>query len=268
MYLNSPIKWVGGKRNLRKLLASIMPEHFQYVEVFGGAGWVLLEKEPAKLEIFNDINGDLINFYKVVQDKDKCQLLIDSLNLTLKSRQLFEEWDNLKPHELEQLNNIERATRFYFMLKMAFGGRINRKKNTFCISNDGRKQINYDKIPKEFWELHNRIQNVFIERESFEYILKKYDRKDGDVVFYLDPPYLETTENDYGMTFDINSYKKLKESLDKVNGKWILTCNDKPQLRELFNEYYIQDNEVHWSICAKSEDMKKNSELIITNYKL
>jgi DNA adenine methylase len=64
--VDSPIKWVGGKRNLRKLIVGIMPSHFQYVEVFGGAGWVLLYKSPSKLEILNDLNGDLINFYKVI----------------------------------------------------------------------------------------------------------------------------------------------------------------------------------------------------------
>lgn len=267
-YLNSPIKWVGGKRNIRKTLVKMMPKHFQYVEVFSGAAWVLLEKPKSKLEVLNDINGDLINFYKVIKDKNKCQQLINELYLTLKSRQLFEEWDSLKSVEVNNLSEIERAVRFYFMLKMAFGGRINRKKNTYCISNDGRKQINYDKIPDEFWELHERLKDVFIEKEEFEYILKKYDRKDGDVVFYLDPPYLETTEDDYGMTFDINSYKRLKKCLDNVVGKWILTCNNKEELRKLFKDYYIQDHEVHWSICAKGEDMKKNGELIITNYNI
>ena len=56
-----------------------MPEHTQYVEVFAGAIWVLLEKEPVKIEIINDINGDLINFYRVIQDKDKCNQLINKL---------------------------------------------------------------------------------------------------------------------------------------------------------------------------------------------
>lgn len=56
--INSPIKWVGGKKNLRKEIVSLMPKHMQYVEVFCGAIWVLLEKEPSKLEIINDINGD------------------------------------------------------------------------------------------------------------------------------------------------------------------------------------------------------------------
>jgi len=267
-FMNSPIKWVGGKRNIKKTLVKMLHEHMQYVEVFGGAGWVLLEKEKSKLEIFNDINGDLINFYKVVKDKEKCEILINELKLTLKSRQLFEEWDSLTKVELEKLNEIERAARFYFMLKMAFGGRVNRKKNTFCISNDGRKQLNYDNIPKEFLLLHERLQNVFIERKDFEYILKKYDRKDGDVVFYLDPPYLETTEDDYGISFSLDTYKRLKQSLDNVKGKWILTCNDRKELRELFEDYRISDHEVHWSICAKGENMKKYGELIISNYEV
>ena len=266
--MNSPIKWVGGKRNIRKTLVEMMPYQMQYVEVFGGAGWVMLHKEKSKLEVFNDMNGDLINFYKVVKDNEKCEKLITELSLTLKSRELFEEWDSLNFIEVENLDEIERAARFYFMLKMAFGGRINRNKNTFCISNDGRKQLNYENLPEEFWMLHERLQDVFIERNDFEYILKKYDRKDGDVIFYLDPPYLETTEDDYGMTFNIESFNRLKKSLDSVNGKWLLTCNDKPELRELFSDNYILDHEVHWSISAKGENMKKYGELIISNYEI
>lgn len=266
--MNSPIKWVGGKRNIKKTLVKMMPPHFQYVEVFGGAGWVLLEKEPSKVEVFNDINGDLINFYRVIKDKEKCYQLIEDLNFTLKSRQIFEEWDSLKPEEVENLNEIERAARFYFLLKMSFGGRINRKKNTFAISTDGRKQINYDRFPDEFLTLHERLQNVFIENKDFEYILKKYDRKDGDTLFYLDPPYLNTSEDDYGMTFNLESYQRLVDCLKNINGKWILTCNDTEELRDIFKDYYIHTHEVFWSISAKSENMKKYGELIVTNYKI
>jgi len=264
--MNSPIKWVGGKRNLRKELVSIMPEHTQYVEVFAGAIWVLLEKEPAKLEIINDINGDLINFYRVIQNKDKCKQLTERLYFLPKSREIFEQFDKQLEIKREELGEINRAVMFYYLLKLVFGGRFDRKKKSFCISNDGRKQINYDKFPDEFIELHERLKDVYIEKEDYKYILDKYDRPDG--LFFLDPPYLNTTEKNYRVDFGIEEYILLKDKLDNLKGKFILTCNDKPELRDLFKDYYIKDNEVFYSVSGSTKGRKEYSELIITNYKI
>lgn len=265
--MNSPIKWVGGKRNLKKELVSIMPEHMQYVEVFSGAAWVLLEKEPAKLEILNDINGDLINFYKVIQDEVKCKELIDKLYFIPKSREIFDEYD-IKIKKKEYKNDVEHAVMFYYLLKLVFGGRFDREKKSFCVPNDGRKNINYDKFPNEFLELHERLKNVYIEKEDFKYILDKYDRKDGKGLFYLDPPYLDTTEVNYGTKFGIDEYTTLRDKLSTLNDKFILTCNDKPELRELFKDFYIMDKDVHYSVSGTSSANKKYGELIITNYSI
>lgn len=66
--LNSPFPWVGGKRLLRNHIISLIPEHRCYVEAFAGGAWVYWGKEPSKVEVINDINGDLINLYKQIQD--------------------------------------------------------------------------------------------------------------------------------------------------------------------------------------------------------
>lgn len=260
--MNSPIKWVGGKRNLRKLLVSIMPNHFQYVEVFGGAAWVLLGKQKSKLEILNDINGDLINFYKVIQDKDKCDLLINKLNYLPKSRELFNDF---KIEMESETNEVNKATMFYYLLKLTFGGDLINPRYT--IPNDGRKNINYDKIPEEFWALHERLKDVYIENKNFEYIITKYDRKDGKVLFYLDPPYLDTFGYQ-SKKFTYEDYRKMKELLNNIKGQFIITCNDKPELRELFKDNQILDNKVHYSLSGASDACKEYGELIITNYKI
>lgn len=261
--MNSPIKWVGGKRNIRKELVAMMPEHTQYCEVFAGALWVMLEKEQSKIEIINDVNDDLINFYKVIQDKTKCDELINRLYFLPKSREIFDEYD-IKIKKRDYKDDIEHALMFYYLLKLVFGGRFDRVKKSFCVPNDGRKNINYEKFPEEFLELHKRFKNVYIEKQDYKYILDKYDRPDG--LFFLDPPYLDTTEHNYGVNFDINEYTTMKNKLNNLQGKWILTCNDKPELRELFKDFNIQDNEVHYSVSGTSDACKKYNELIIMNY--
>lgn len=261
--MNSPIKWVGGKRNIRKELVSMMPEHFQYVEVFAGALWVMFEKEPCKLEIINDINDDLINFYKVIQNKDKCNELINRLYFLPKSREIFNEFD-IKIKNKDYKDDVEQAMMFYYLLKLVFGGRFDRIKKSFCVPNDGRKNINYEKFPEEFLEMHERFKNVYIEKQDYKYILDKYDREDS--LFFLDPPYLDTTEENYGVSFGLEEYKRLKDKLRNLKGKWILTCNNKAELRELFKEFNIKDNQVHYSVSGTSKACKKYSELIITNF--
>lgn len=164
------------------------------------------------------------------------------------------------------MDEVERAKVFYYLLKLVYGGRFDRKKKSFCVSDDGRKQINYDKFPEEFIQLHNRLKDVYIEKQDYKYILDKYDRKDGDCVFYLDPPYLETTENNYRVNFGIQDYIILQEKLSNLKSKFILTCNDKPELRMLFRDFNIKDNEVYYSVCSNDKGRKNYSELIVTNY--
>ena len=130
------------------------------------------------------------------------------------------------------------------------------------------KNINYDRFPNEFLELHERLKNVYIEKADYKYILEKYDRKDGKGLFYLDPPYLDTTEVNYGTKFDISEYKIMRDMLSSINNKFILTCNDKPELRDVFKDFYIDDKDVHYSVSGTSSANKKYGELIITNYNI
>lgn len=67
--MNSFIAWIGGKRILAKTIISMMPEHHCYVEVFGGAGWVLFRKTPSEVEVWNDLNSDLVNLFRIVRNK-------------------------------------------------------------------------------------------------------------------------------------------------------------------------------------------------------
>lgn len=258
--MNSPIRWLGGKRYLRKELVKMMPTHKNYIEVFAGALWVLLEKEPSKLEIFNDIHGDLINFYRVIQDKDKYKELINKIYFTPSSRELFDEYDkNLFLGDYK--DDVERAFYFYYILKLTFGGNIHRKKRTFAIHKDGRKLINRDKFIDEFIQLHERLKHCYIESKDYKYILERYDSKES--LFFCDPPYLGSTEDLYSKGFDENEYVKLKNILSNLQGSFILTTKKSDFTVDLFKDFYIKDVEVNWGI---QRGVNKVSEIIVTNY--
>ena len=104
--LNAPIKWVGGKFKLRKRIVELIPEHSCYVEVFGGAGWILFAKEPSDVEIWNDLESELVNFYRVI--KERPEEFYETFEMTLVSR---EEFERCRYIDVEELDEIQRAHR-------------------------------------------------------------------------------------------------------------------------------------------------------------
>src|SRR3972149_5511738 len=109
--VNSPFKWVGGKSRLRKQIISLLPKHTCYVEPFSGAAWVLFGKPPSDVEVLNDIDQELVNFFRVV--KDKPDELIASFEWELVSRA---EFTRLASLDSTQLTDVERAHRFCFLI--------------------------------------------------------------------------------------------------------------------------------------------------------
>lgn len=117
--LHSPLRWVGGKYRLREQILERFPEHSCYVEAFAGAGWVLFGKDAAtsKVEVINDLDGELINFYRVL--KHRPAEFAEMFHLELISRQLFNEYRRFEEGKTE----LERAMRFYYVLRLCFGGK-------------------------------------------------------------------------------------------------------------------------------------------------
>ena len=115
--INSPFKWVGGKSRLRKSIIPLIPDHECYVEPFGGAAWVLFGKTPSRVEVLNDIDEELINFFRVVRHQPED--LIKSFDLELVSRSEFRRLGDTEPLSLSE---VERAHRFYYLIMAGWGG--------------------------------------------------------------------------------------------------------------------------------------------------
>ena len=114
----SPLAWVGGKSKLTSTIIPLIPKHSCYVEVFAGAAWVLFRKEPSKVEVINDINGDLITLYRVIQNH--LEEFIRYFKWSLISR---EEFARLQRVDESTLTDIQRAARFHYLVKNAFGAK-------------------------------------------------------------------------------------------------------------------------------------------------
>lgn len=251
--MNSFISWVGGKKLLRNRIIENFPEngsYNRYVEVFGGAGWVLFAKERhAELEVYNDINGNLINLFKCV--KYHPEALQKEMDYTLMSREQF--FDAKNQIDIKGLTDIQKAARFYILIKESFGSDL----RTFGVRSKNMKNA-VDYIS----EVSKRLNSVVIENQDFERILKTYDK--NATLFYLDPPYYQT-EKYYSDKFMPEDHTRLKEILEKINGKFLLSYNDCEYIRNLYSGYNIIEVDRTHNLINKGKKPRYR-ELIIKNY--
>jgi len=252
--MNSFIGWIGGKRQLKKEIISRFPADGvgRYIEVFGGAGWVLFGKEQilGQLEVLNDLNSDLINLYRCV--KYHCEALQDELDWLLDSRETF--FDYFEQRTMRGLTDIQRAARYLYGIKCSFGN----GQRTFATSS---KSI--ERTIEFLSKIKVRLKEVVIEHRDFEPLIKTYDRKEA--LFYLDPPYVGT-EKYYNVSFGIEDHQRLAELLKGIKGRFILSYNDDPLIRDMYPwcsvEKIIRNN----TLAGKSDNHAPFAELIIKNF--
>ena len=250
--MDSFISWIGGKKLLREHIVSMFPTNYEkYVEVFGGAGWVLFHKKEEKEEIYNDMNSNHINLFKIV--KYHPDAFIKELEFYLNSRQLFNEVkDDIN---LKSLTDIQKATRFFILIKNSYGSKM----GTFSANKkDMIKAIDYIKAVSQ------RLSKVVIENLDFGKVLNKYDKE--DTLFYLDPPYFKTENYYKDVEFNEQDHLRLKEALINIKGKWILSYNDCEYIRDLYKDYNIKQIERQNNFKTRYEDNPTYKELIIKNY--
>ncbi len=251
--MNSFIGWIGGKKLLRKEIVSRFPDNFdRYIEVFGGAGWVLFHSDRhADMEVYNDYNSDLVNLYRCI--KYHCQELQRELSFMLNSRELFEDFK--AQYNTRGMTDIQRAARFFMVIKTSYGS----DSRTYgCIKKDTTVAIEY------LNRLQERLSRVVVENKDFESLIKVYDRPAA--LFYLDPPYYGT-EKYYQAQFSQEDHERLYQVLKDVKGKFILSYNDCDYIWGRYENFHIEAVERNNSLTARYKDVdKRYGEVIIKNY--
>ncbi|MEK6742238.1 MAG: DNA adenine methylase, partial [Nitrospirota bacterium] len=178
--MNSFISYLGGKSRLTDKIIPLFPEHHCYCEVFAGGAWMLFRKPESHTEIINDINLDLVTLYRVV--KYHLDEFMRYFRWALISR---EEFNRLRTVPPETLTDIQRAARFYYLLKAGFGAKV--KGPTFSSAPSGPPRLNLLRMEEDLSEAHLRLSRVYIENLPFDRIIERHDRP--TTLFYLDPPY-------------------------------------------------------------------------------
>lgn len=264
--LNSPFKWVGGKSRLRKHIVPLIPEHSCFVDLFAGGGWVLFGKPPSDVEVLNDIDQELINFFRVV--KHRPEELIASFELELVSRAEFVRLTELDP---TTLTDIERAHRFYYLIMAGWGGELAYPRFQTSISDGGHGNRLFGALKhlrQRIDPIYERLSTVIIENLSWENCLKRYDNE--KTVFYVDPPYPGNNCNYAHNMREWSSHEKLYNALARTSGRWILSSYDSDPIRWTFEheQYHIIAIESFSGMkTAKNNQSRvKNREVLVLNF--
>lgn len=211
-------------------------------------------KRP-KAEVINDISRDVTNLFRLLQ-RHMPQLL-DTLKWQICSRADFERLLSVEP---ETLTDLERAARFLFLQRATFGGKV--KGQGFGVSYDGPARFDLTKLVPMLEAVHERLAPVVIDRLPYDECIRRWDRGDGKALFYVDPPYWNC-ETDYGAgIFSREDFAKLRDCLASVSGAFILSINDVPEIRALFDGFKIEPVELSYRISGKPTAAR---ELIISN---
>jgi DNA adenine methylase len=249
----SPLSYIGGKRPLAKRLIEMFPEHKAYVEAFSGGAQVLFRKEPSKVEVLNDLDGEIVNFFRVCQQHH--EELIRYFKFILVSRKWFEL---LKATDPTTLTDIQRAARQLYLLKNCFASLVvNPSYHWHVVQPPG---FNIDRLPQLIESAHKRLARVQIESLPYEKVLVRFDRP--DTLFYLDPPYFGRSLYRYNLSAE--DFAAMAQHLEKLRGKFILSLNDVPEVRALFHQFDIQSVELAYT--AQKVAGRRYHEVIIKNF--
>lgn len=247
--------YLGGKRLLAKRLCAMIDAHSHqtYVEPFVGMGGIFLRRSRRPtVEVINDLSGDVANLFRVA--RRHYQPLIDEMTGLHACRAEFDRQMKLDP---AALTDIERAVRFLYLQRLAFGGKVDGR--TFGVSRGSRSRFNVAKLRADLRALSERLEPVVIEQLDYAAILRRYDAR--ETLFYLDPPY-DGTEG-YGIAFGPDEYRRLAEVLGGIAGDFIMSINDTPLVREAFAHFAIEEVSTTWMVAQAAG--KKVTELIIRN---
>ena len=267
--LNSPFKWVGGKSRLRKAIIPIIPPHSCYVEPFAGAAWVLFGKPPSDVEILNDIDQELTNFFQVV--KETPEELIASFEWELVSRSEFDKLAGLDPSELTE---VQRAHRFYYLIMAGWGGeaRYPRFQTSIRDGGHGNRLVGALKtLRQRIIPIHHRLRTVIIENLDWTECIDRYDRP--GTVMYLDPPYPGNGANYKHNMRGEDDHRVLVERLSSAQCKWILSSYDTPEIHDLFGRYVIIPLRSSSGMKTGADEERNggrkrtlNREVLVTNF--
>jgi DNA adenine methylase len=261
--MKTPISYYGGKQLLVKTILPLMPEHICYAEPFFGGGAVFFAKTPSKVEVINDINGYVINFYKVL--KQNYNELKELLDITLHSRQ---EYNNAKEiyNNPNNYDDIKKAWSFWVLTQQSYGSKFNGGWGYNVGINTNSNKIK-NKIDNFSLEYSDRLRLTQIECNNAIKVIKNIDRENS--FFYCDPPYYNSDCGTY-KGYTIDEYDLLLKTLSNIKGKFLLSSYPSDILERYKNKNKWNQIEIKKikNMSLNCNELKYKKEILTFNYKI
>ena len=255
------IPYYGGKYELSKILVPLIPHHARYVEVFAGGLSMFFRKPKVKWNVLNDIDNNIVNLYMCVIYKHN--ELVENLFWIPKSRKLFLDFRE----EIKEIREIEipdpkQAAKYFYCIRNSFNKLIH---TPFSMNKDMNKNWN-----KELKYSRVFLGGATIENLDFGTLFDKYYPKEDDF-WYLDPPYIVATEKGsyYMNNFTLEDHTRLRDrvkEIDKAGGKFMVSYDHRPEIKELYKEYNVQTLKMRYTGATKDARQVGRKEDIIMNY--
>lgn len=287
--IKTPVSRVGNKSSILHILYAVFPLNYgRFIDVFGGSGSVLLGKpEIHPFEVYNDFDRNLANLFHCMKERTVATIRelgfcnLNSREDFIAIRRFFEHEqfsdeylsEELKLTELsfsvpeaDELKEIRtRITKDYDVRRAAMFLKLLRYSYSSSCKSFASQPFDVRKLFGLIQELENRMANVVVENQDFETLIRHYDR--NDAFFYLDPPYF-STEDMYAVEFGWDDHIRLRDTLKNINGKFLLSYNDCPEIRELYKGFSMLDFSRTHSMAQRYDAGKEFKELLIGNYDL
>ncbi len=259
----SPVApWLGGKRNLAKQICAIIDAtpHTTYAEPFVGMGGIFLRRTMRpRCEVINDRGRDIANLFRILQRHYPQFLEVLRFQLTTRA-----EFNRLVATDPDTLTDLERAARFLYLQRTAFGGKVSGR--NFGVSKDRPGRFNLTTLEPMLEDLRTRLSGVVIECLDWSDFVRRYDGP--STLFYVDPPYWGN-EGDYGPgMFSREDFARMADQLAGIEGRFILSLNDLPEVRATFARFSLTPVQTSYTIARSNDARGARAELIISNFTL
>lgn len=255
--MKTPITYYGGKQTLIKYLLPLIPPHKLYCEPFFGGGALFFAKPRSEVEVINDLNGEVVNFFTVVQSK--FGELQKQIKATPHSRRLFKQASVIYEHP-DMFTPVQRAWAFWVLTNQGFAGMV----TSWGFGRDNSKEVALERKREGFSkEYADRLKTVQMECND---ALKVIDRCDNpDTFFYIDPPYFNSDQGHY-KGYTEADFTRLLEKLRKVKGKFLLSSYPSPVLKQYCTKHKWHSQSIHKSVAVTKLTDKQKTEMMVMNY--
>jgi DNA adenine methylase len=255
--MKTPITYYGGKQALLKYLLALIPSHKIYCEPFFGGGALFFAKHPSEVEIINDINSEVVNFFRVV--KTQFVELQKEISASLHSRELYKKAMVVYQNP-DMFDEVKRAWAFWVATNQGFASLI----GSWGFGRDDSKEAAVARKRETFTqEYAHRLKKVQVEHNHALKVIERADSK--ETFFYIDPPYINSDQGHY-KGYTETDFDLLLKKLSQIKGKFLLSSYPSNILSKYISKYKWKVQKKSKAVAVTKHTNKIKTEMMVMNY--